>query len=166
MVTGIDDPNKSRAQDHRSLKLGSKLKYLNWFFIFTFHALLQLSHFSYLHWYAPGLVKWTSSFNLWGLTPLLFLFPSSQNVLYPLIKDIGRIWNYRSTIIIYDKRTVWKTYFPYWWFRELTTSHWSWCLFVYETYTCFICPMQPPFFMTNPFYDFFAVTCFKGTLKL
>ena len=29
MVTGICDPNKSRARHHRSLKLGSKLKYLN-----------------------------------------------------------------------------------------------------------------------------------------
>ena len=28
VITGICDPNKSRAQDHRSLKLGSKLKYL------------------------------------------------------------------------------------------------------------------------------------------
>ena len=27
--TGICDPNKSRARHHRSLKLGSKLKYLN-----------------------------------------------------------------------------------------------------------------------------------------
>ena len=29
VVTGICDPNKSRARHHRSLKLGSKLKYLN-----------------------------------------------------------------------------------------------------------------------------------------
>ena len=29
MLTGICDPNKSRAWRHRSLKLGSKLKYLN-----------------------------------------------------------------------------------------------------------------------------------------
>ena len=29
MVTGICDPNKSRARHHRSFKLGSKLKYLN-----------------------------------------------------------------------------------------------------------------------------------------
>ena len=28
VVTGICDPNKSRAQNHRSLRLGSKLKYL------------------------------------------------------------------------------------------------------------------------------------------
>ena len=28
MATGICDPNKSRARHHRSLKLGSKLKYL------------------------------------------------------------------------------------------------------------------------------------------
>ena len=28
VVTGICDPNKSRARHHRSLKLGSKLKYL------------------------------------------------------------------------------------------------------------------------------------------
>ena len=29
VVTGICDPNKSRARHHRSLELGSKLKYLN-----------------------------------------------------------------------------------------------------------------------------------------
>ena len=29
VVTGICDPNKSQAQQHRSLKLGSKLKYFN-----------------------------------------------------------------------------------------------------------------------------------------
>ena len=29
VVTGICNPNKSRARHHRSLKLGSKLKYLN-----------------------------------------------------------------------------------------------------------------------------------------
>ena len=29
VVTGIYDPNKSWARHHRSLKLGSKLKYLN-----------------------------------------------------------------------------------------------------------------------------------------
>ena len=29
VVTGICDPNKSRARHHRSLKLGLKLKYLN-----------------------------------------------------------------------------------------------------------------------------------------
>ena len=29
MATGICDPNKSRARYHRSLKLGSKFKYLN-----------------------------------------------------------------------------------------------------------------------------------------
>ena len=29
VVTGICDPNKSQARHHRSLKLGSKLKYLN-----------------------------------------------------------------------------------------------------------------------------------------
>ena len=30
VVTGICGPNKSRARHHRSLKLGSKLKYLPW----------------------------------------------------------------------------------------------------------------------------------------
>ena len=29
VVPGICDPNKSRARNHSSLKLGSKLKYLN-----------------------------------------------------------------------------------------------------------------------------------------
>ena len=29
VITGIRDPNKSRARHHRSLKLGSELKYLN-----------------------------------------------------------------------------------------------------------------------------------------
>ena len=29
VVTGSCDPNNSRARHHRSLKLGSKLKYLN-----------------------------------------------------------------------------------------------------------------------------------------
>ena len=29
VVTGICDPNKSRARHHHSFKLGSKLKYLN-----------------------------------------------------------------------------------------------------------------------------------------
>ena len=29
VVTSICDPNKSRARHHRSLKLGSKVKYLN-----------------------------------------------------------------------------------------------------------------------------------------
>ena len=29
VVTGIGDPNKSQARHHRSLKLGSKLKYLS-----------------------------------------------------------------------------------------------------------------------------------------
>ena len=34
VVTGICDPNKSRARNHHSLKLGLKLKYLNEFSIY------------------------------------------------------------------------------------------------------------------------------------
>ena len=34
-VTGICDPNKFRAQHHRSLKLGSKLKYINYIIVLT-----------------------------------------------------------------------------------------------------------------------------------
>ena len=39
MVTGICDPNKSRARHHLSLKIGLKLKYLN----FTYHNYGYLS---------------------------------------------------------------------------------------------------------------------------
>ena len=35
VVTGICDPNKSRARHHRSFKLGSKLKYLKDMFDFS-----------------------------------------------------------------------------------------------------------------------------------
>lgn len=83
--------------------------------IFAFHSHLQLSYFFYPHGYTPDSFKWTSSLNLWGLIPPLFLFPSFQ-------KGIGRVWSYRSTII-YGKRTLWKTYFPYSWFRELKAYH-------------------------------------------
>ena len=34
VVAGICDPNKSRARHHHSLKLGSKLKYLNYCYVF------------------------------------------------------------------------------------------------------------------------------------
>ena len=36
VVTGISDSSKSRARHHRSLKLGSRLKYLNQKLIFVF----------------------------------------------------------------------------------------------------------------------------------
>ena len=44
VVTGICDPNKSRARDHRSLKLGSKLKYLNNFIVAIVHITKFLSN--------------------------------------------------------------------------------------------------------------------------
>ena len=82
-------------------------------FYVSFSSSVEL--FFYLHWYTPDSFKWTSSLNLWGLIPPLFLFP-------PFQKGIGRVWSYRSTII-YGKRTLWKTYFPYSWFRELKAYH-------------------------------------------
>ena len=42
VVTGVYDPNKSRARHHRSLKIGSKLKYLNIKFFFFFNMKLCL----------------------------------------------------------------------------------------------------------------------------
>ena len=49
VVTGICDPNKSRARYHRSLKLGSKLKYLNYLpQILVGPFLNTLSHFTYI----------------------------------------------------------------------------------------------------------------------
>ena len=40
VVTGICDLNKSRARHHRSLKLGSKLKYLNKVLLLAFDKIV------------------------------------------------------------------------------------------------------------------------------
>ena len=102
VITGIYDPNKSRARHHRSLKLGSKLKYLNMRSIFLEKSYAKCgaeASRTSCHKKSKSLDQQPEL--LWSLFLLYIQVEAYQNLLklrcwslaFTSIKTLNKVWN-------------------------------------------------------------------------